>query len=180
MLSLARHLRGRGHVRRGGILPAQVDQAGRGEQRQPAAGHQQTAVLTEREPPAEKSGRVVQVRPGAAEQALRRRGSVGDRQGIGDLLQPFHRGSADVAGPGAACRLDRTVRVIGHRAEPGGYGAAAVTALERDWPDWLVWTVSPYMGSPEWCARRGDDRKNVLNADSAEHLAEALEDEASR
>ena len=58
--------------------------------------------------------------------------------------------------------------------------AAAVTALERDWPDWLVWTVSPYMGSPEWCARRGDDRKNVLNADPAEHLAEALEDEASR
>jgi len=36
------------------------------------------------------------------------------------------------------------------------------------------------VGGPVWCARRRDDHRKVLNADSAEHLAEYLEDEASR
>jgi hypothetical protein len=34
-------------------------------------------------------------------------------------------------------------------------------------------------GGTVWCARRHDDHKKVINADSAAHLAEELEFEAS-
>jgi hypothetical protein len=52
--------------------------------------------------------------------------------------------------------------------------------LERDWPHWQVWTVYQAVGGTVWCARRRDDHKKVINADSAEHLAEYLENEVSK
>jgi hypothetical protein len=55
----------------------------------------------------------------------------------------------------------------------------ALAQLERDWPGWQCWVVIRYIGPPTWCARRRDDHKVVINSDSAEHLAEALEDEVS-
>ena len=57
---------------------------------------------------------------------------------------------------------------------------AIVAALERDWPDWQVWYVPKAIGGITWCARRWDDEKHVLNADSADELEGMLEDEASR
>lgn len=54
---------------------------------------------------------------------------------------------------------------------------AALAQLQADWPDWQIWIVHRHIGGPVWCARRRDDHKRVLNADSAEHLAEYLENE---
>ena len=60
----------------------------------------------------------------------------------------------------------------------------AVAHLERDWPNWQIWYVRRLYGGPVWCARRHEDRDavpaRVLNADSPEHLAEALADEVTR
>jgi hypothetical protein len=55
-----------------------------------------------------------------------------------------------------------------------------VAHLECDWPNWQFWTVHRYIGGTVWCARRRDDHKRVLNADSPGHLAEYLELEALR
>ncbi len=55
-----------------------------------------------------------------------------------------------------------------------------IAQLERDHPDWQVWVVTRVIGGPVWCARRHDDHKKILNADSAEHLAEYLKGEALR
>jgi hypothetical protein len=55
----------------------------------------------------------------------------------------------------------------------------AVAQLERDRPRWQVWVVPRAVGGPVWCARRHDDHKKVINADSAEYLAEYIE-QASR
>lgn len=54
-----------------------------------------------------------------------------------------------------------------------------VITLERDWPNWQVWVVNRVYGGPVWCARRWDDERRVLNAGSAEELAEMLEEAAS-
>jgi hypothetical protein len=51
--------------------------------------------------------------------------------------------------------------------------------LQADWPLWEIWTVHRLIGGTVWCARRRDDHKRVLNADSAQHLAEYLEAEVS-
>jgi hypothetical protein len=53
---------------------------------------------------------------------------------------------------------------------------AKVAALERDWPNYQVWTVPRTHGYTVWCAKRWDWQPGdpVLNADSAEHLAEYL------
>jgi hypothetical protein len=56
----------------------------------------------------------------------------------------------------------------------------ALAQLREDWPLWEVWIVYKVVDGPTWCARRHDDHKRVLNADSAEHLAEYLEDQVSR
>ena len=56
----------------------------------------------------------------------------------------------------------------------------AIAQLQADWPAWEVWKVRRLCGGPVWCARRRDDHKKVLNADSAAHLAEYLEDEACK
>jgi hypothetical protein len=56
----------------------------------------------------------------------------------------------------------------------------ALARLQADWPNWEIWIVHRVIGGPVWCARRRDDHKRVLNADSAEHLAEYLEAEVTR
>jgi hypothetical protein len=55
-----------------------------------------------------------------------------------------------------------------------------VTGLKRDWPNWQIWVIYPALGGVIWCARRWDDKKRVLNADSADELVEYLEEEASQ
>ena len=42
-----------------------------------------------------------------------------------------------------------------------------------------VWTVHKVVGGTTWCARRRDDERRVLNAGSAQELAEQLEEAAS-
>lgn len=54
-----------------------------------------------------------------------------------------------------------------------------VVALEREWPRWQVWVVHRAAGGQLWCARRWDDHGTVLNADSADELAEHLEEAAA-
>jgi hypothetical protein len=48
--------------------------------------------------------------------------------------------------------------------------------LARRRPGWEVWCVPLYVGGEVWCARpQGcDDPDQVLNADSPEHLDEAI------
>jgi hypothetical protein len=55
-----------------------------------------------------------------------------------------------------------------------------VTRLEVDWPRWQIWTVRRAVGGTIWCARRWDDERQVLNADSPEELVELLEEEANQ
>jgi hypothetical protein len=55
-----------------------------------------------------------------------------------------------------------------------------VAALERDWSNWQIWVIHKAVGGITWCARRWDDEKHVLNADSADELVALLEDEAVR
>ena len=57
---------------------------------------------------------------------------------------------------------------------------AIVARLEADWPRWQIWTVPSAVGGTTWCARRWDDERQVLNADSPEELVELLEEEASQ
>ena len=59
---------------------------------------------------------------------------------------------------------------------------AAIKRLEADWPNWQIWVVNRVVGGPVWCAKRWDWQPGqpVLNEDSAEHLAEALAEEAER
>ena len=54
----------------------------------------------------------------------------------------------------------------------------ALTQLQADWPRWQFWIIPRAVGGPAWCARRRDDHKRVINAASAGHLAEYLEDVA--
>jgi hypothetical protein len=56
----------------------------------------------------------------------------------------------------------------------------AVIALEADWPGWQIWTVPRAVGGTIWCARRHDDERRVLNADSAADLAARLREQAGR
>jgi hypothetical protein len=55
---------------------------------------------------------------------------------------------------------------------------AIVARLEADWPRWQIWTVPPAVGGTIWCARRWDDEKQVLNADSPDELTALLAAEA--
>ncbi len=48
---------------------------------------------------------------------------------------------------------------------------------ERFGARWEIWYVPRLYGGPTWCANpwaKKDDRRNVLNADSPEHLAEYI------
>ena len=57
-----------------------------------------------------------------------------------------------------------------------------IAELERDWPNYQIWVVNRVVGGPLWCAKRWDWQPGgtILNEDSAEHLAEALAEEAER
>jgi len=55
----------------------------------------------------------------------------------------------------------------------------ALAQLQADWPRWQFWIVYKVIGGPTWCARLHDNHRRVINADSAEHLAEYLEFEVS-
>jgi hypothetical protein len=55
-----------------------------------------------------------------------------------------------------------------------------VARLEADWPNWQIWTVPKAIGGTIWCARRWDGTGRVLNAASADELAEYLEAASSR
>jgi hypothetical protein len=52
----------------------------------------------------------------------------------------------------------------------GNHFEAIVKQLEADWPGWKVWYVPRALGGMIWCARRRDDERHVLNADSSEEL----------
>jgi hypothetical protein len=56
----------------------------------------------------------------------------------------------------------------------------ALARLRADWPQWQIWTILRVVGGTLWCARRRDGTGPVLNADSADELAECLEAEVSR
>ena len=82
---------------------------------------------------------------------------------------------------------DRSGWITGPSAGTGPVTAddSALDRLRADWPRWQVWVVPGTEGGPPtWCARRHEDRDavpaRVLNAGSAEHLAEYLEEASSR
>jgi hypothetical protein len=50
----------------------------------------------------------------------------------------------------------------------------AQAALERAYPDWMIWRTSRPVGTVTWCARRWDDSGGVLHAGTAEDLADAI------
>jgi len=56
---------------------------------------------------------------------------------------------------------------------------AQLAGLRRQFPLWEVWFVRLALGGITWCANpwaKKDDRRNVLHADTAEHLAEYIVD----
>jgi hypothetical protein len=51
----------------------------------------------------------------------------------------------------------------------------ALAALRKQWGErWEVWVVHRVYGGPLWCARRHDNHRKVINADTPEHLSEYL------
>jgi hypothetical protein len=54
--------------------------------------------------------------------------------------------------------------------------------LREAHPDWEIWVVNRVVGGPLWCAKRQDWQPGgvILNEDSAEHLAEALAEQAGQ
>ena len=57
----------------------------------------------------------------------------------------------------------------------------AITALERDWPAWQIWTVHHAVSRhTTWCARRWDGTGKTVNAYTPAHLAEYLEEQVTR
>jgi hypothetical protein len=62
-----------------------------------------------------------------------------------------------------------------------------ITSHCAAWPGWKptgrtgqIWTVPKAVGGTIWCARRWDGTGQVLNAASADELAEYLEEASSR
>ena len=47
---------------------------------------------------------------------------------------------------------------------------AIVPQLESDWPDHQVWYVPKAVGGMTRCARRWDEKGDVINADSPDEL----------
>ena len=65
------------------------------------------------------------------------------------------------------------------RAAAAAIASGAPARLKADWPQWQIWTVLRAVGGIIWCARRWDGTGPVLNADSADELAESLEAQVS-
>ncbi len=57
---------------------------------------------------------------------------------------------------------------------------AAVAELDRDWPNWQIWTVRRVAGGLLWCARRRDGSGPALHGHSSDELVEYLKAEVSR
>jgi hypothetical protein len=55
-----------------------------------------------------------------------------------------------------------------------------IIQLEADWPQWEVWVVYRVVGDDLGCARRRDNHRRLLHADTSDQLAEYLEDACSR
>lgn len=55
-----------------------------------------------------------------------------------------------------------------------------IRQLNAYWPHWEVWVVYRVVGGNRWCARRRDDHRRLLHADTSDQLAEYLEDACSR
>jgi hypothetical protein len=57
--------------------------------------------------------------------------------------------------------------------------AEALAELEAAWPKWQVWWVPRATGRPviTWHARRRDDERHVIHADSADELDDLLEEQ---
>jgi hypothetical protein len=55
----------------------------------------------------------------------------------------------------------------------------ALADLRASFPHWQIWVVPLAVGGQTWCARPLGDTRPVLNADSAEHLAEYLRERES-
>lgn len=56
-----------------------------------------------------------------------------------------------------------------------------VAELEAAWPKWHVWWVPRAIdGRLTWHAHRWDDERHVIHADSADELADMLEEEAGQ
>jgi len=55
-----------------------------------------------------------------------------------------------------------------------------ISQLETDWPHGEVWMVHRHIGGNLWCARRRDNHRKLLHADTSGQLAEYLEDACSR
>jgi len=94
---------------------------------------------------------------------------------------PFHdekAGGQLVPGIAIHWNAPQSRGILRRRPDDRLHRAAApdMAALERDWPDWQVWTVRKYIGGTAWCARRRDDHRRVLTAGSADELAAYLEE----
>jgi hypothetical protein len=59
--------------------------------------------------------------------------------------------------------------------------AEATAQLEADWPRWQIWWVPRATGRPviTWHARRRDDEKHVIHAETATELEELLTKEGT-
>jgi hypothetical protein len=55
-----------------------------------------------------------------------------------------------------------------------------IAAMEREWPRWEIWVVHRVVGGDLWCARRRDDHRQLLHADTPDELAGYLEAACSR
>jgi hypothetical protein len=51
------------------------------------------------------------------------------------------------------------------------YTMSPLEELQEMWLDWQIWVVPVYLGADRWCARRHDDHRTVINADSPQELA---------
>ena len=88
--------RGGAQVRRGNVVTVQVDQGRGGQQGQPAAHHQQAAVLSQRRFGVEQPSDVAEIAAHPDQEDGRRSTGVGRGQIIHGQLQPLNRAAADL------------------------------------------------------------------------------------
>ena len=118
MAGLVGQLRGGAQVRRGGMITVQVDQAGRREQRQPAAGYQQAAVPGQRGPGVQQPAGIAEVGAGPAEKFGGRGAGIGRGQVVHRQLQPLDGGRPGLGGLGLPPELQGR-DLIGRTVVPG-------------------------------------------------------------
>ena len=52
-----------------------------------------------------------------------------------------------------------------------------LAALRADWPGWFIWYVPRAVGGTVWGAHPVGDDRHVINADSADELADLIKQE---